>query len=178
MANGDTGSGNWTGAAMFGLAVGQTLLAAHSTARQARTQKGLNKQAIGHLDTSLGFLGETALYQTEAAQDSYGQAFDVAATKTSTMYDKLMRSNEEAIGGQRFAFSGGVQRDYEQSSENMQESFGMTRTNLLSRLEQQTAKIEQWRAGEQSRLENEKRRLQAENKMLSKKDSFFEALGF
>jgi len=168
----------WTNPAMFGLQVAGMGLEASGVASQARAQIRANKQAMGEIDTSIGFVQESAVYQGENAQQQYGVQMDKAFQQSQTMYDKLFRQQEESVGAQGFAYSGGVSKEFDISRNTLQQGFEQTHTSLLGNLERQTAKIEQWRAGESARLESEKRRLEAENKMLKKKDTFWEALGF
>lgn len=169
---------SWTNPAMFGLQVGSMLLEAGGVASQSRAQIKANTQAMGEIDSAIGFTKESSVYQTENIQQEYGMQMDKGFQQAQTMYDKLFRQKEEASGAQKFAYSGGVEKEFDLSKKTLQQGLDTSRTGLLANLQKQTARIEQWRAGEESRLQSEKRRLEAENKMLKKKDTFFEALGF
>ena len=163
-------------AAMFGLQVGSMITGARGKARASRAQLQANQAAIGDINKALGGLEETALARQETAEEETNGAFEESARQSSTMFDDLQKSTEEASGKQGFAFSGEVSENFEVMQGRMQDQFGVTKENLDRNLEKTIASIEEWKMGETERLQSEKRKLEYQNKSLGATSSTWGAL--
>ena len=174
----DDDESHWVQAAMFGLQLASTIGGASGKSKASRSQLRANNQAIGEIDSALGNLEDTALARTEVAEEESDVAFTEGARQTSTMFDDLQRTTEDASGKQGFAFSGEVQENFEKMQHRMQDEFGVTKENIDRNLEKTVASIEEWKMGETERLQSEKRKLQAQNDSLRGTSSIWGALGF
>ena len=163
-------------AAMFGLQVGSMISGARGKARASRAQLQANQAAIGDINTALGGLEETALARQETAEEETNVAFEESARQSSTMFDDLQKSTEDASGKQGFAFSGEVSENFEVMQKRMQDQFGVTKENLDRNLEKTVASIEEWKLGETERLSAEKRKLEYQNQTLGATSSTWGAL--
>lgn len=163
-------------AAMFGLQVGSMISGARGKARASRAQLQANQAAIGDINKALGGLEETALARQETAEEETNVAFEESARQSSTMFDDLQKSTEDASGKQGFAFSGEVSENFEVMQKRMQDQFGVTKENLDRNLEKTVASIEEWKLGETERLSAEKRKLEYQNQTLGATSSTWGAL--
>ena len=163
-------------AAMFGLQVGSMITGARGKARASRAQLQANQAAIGDINKALGGLEETALARQETAEEETNVAFEESARQSSTMFDDLQKSTEDASGKQGFAFSGEVSENFEVMQKRMQDQFGVTKENLDRNLEKTVASIEEWKLGETERLSAEKRKLVYQNQTLGATSSTWGAL--
>ena len=163
-------------AAMFGLQVGSMITGARGKARASRAQLQANQAAIGDINKALGGLEETALARQETAEEETNVAFEESARQSSTMFDDLQKSTEDASGKQGFAFSGEVSENFEVMQKRMQDQFGVTKENLDRNLEKTVASIEEWKLGETERLSAEKRKLEYQNQTLGATSSTWGAL--
>ena len=163
-------------AAMFSLQVGSMITGARGKARASRAQLQANQAAIGDINTALGGLEETALARQETAEEETNVAFEESARQSSTMFDDLQKSTEDASGKQGFAFSGEVSENFEVMQKRMQDQFGVTKENLDRNLEKTVASIEEWKLGETERLSAEKRKLEYQNQTLGATSSTWGAL--
>ena len=163
-------------AAMFGLQVGSMITGARGKARASRAQLQANQAAIGDINKALGGLEETALPRQETAEEETNVAFEESARQSSTMFDDLQKSTEDASGKQGFAFSGEVSENFEVMQKRMQDQFGVTKENLDRNLEKTVASIEEWKLGETERLSAEKRKLEYQNQTLGATSSTWGAL--
>ena len=163
-------------AAMFGLQVGSMITGARGKARASRAQLQANHAAIGEINKALGGLEETALARQETAEEETNVAFEESARQSSTMFDDLQKSTEDASGKQGFAFSGEVSENFEVMQKRMQDQFGVTKENLDRNLEKTVASIEEWKLGETERLSAEKRKLEYQNQTLGATSSTWGAL--
>ena len=163
-------------AAMFGLEVGSMITGARGKARASRAQLQANQAAIGDINKALGGLEETALARQETAEEETNVAFEESARQSSTMFDDLQKSTEDASGKQGFAFSGEVSENFEVMQKRMQDQFGVTKENLDRNLEKTVASIEEWKLGETERLSAEKRKLEYQNQTLGATSSTWGAL--
>ena len=163
-------------AAMFGLQVGSMITGARGKARASRAQLQANQAAIGDINKALGGLEETALARQETAEEETNVAFEESARQSSTMFDDLQKSTEDASGKQGFAFSGEVSENFEVMQKRMQDQFGVTKENLDRNLEKTVASIEEWKLGETERLSAEKRKLEYQNQTLGATSSTWSAL--
>ena len=163
-------------AAMFGLQVGSMITGARGKARASRAQLQANQAAIGDINKALGGLEETALARQETAEEETNVAFEESARQSSTMFDDLQKSTEDASGKQGFAFSGEVSENFEVMQKRMQDQFGVTKENLDRNLEKTVASIEEWKLGETERLSAEKRKLEYQNDTLGATSSTWGAL--
>ena len=163
-------------AAMFGLQVGSMITGARGKARASRAQLQANQAAIGDINKALGGLEETALARQETAEEETNVAFEESARQSSTMFDDLQKSTEDASGKPGFAFSGEVSENFEVMQKRMQDQFGVTKENLDRNLEKTVASIEEWKLGETERLSAEKRKLEYQNQTLGATSSTWGAL--
>jgi len=163
-------------AAMFGLQVGSMISGARGKARASRAQLQANQAAISDINKALGGLEETALARQETAEEETNVAFEESARQSSTMFDDLQKSTEDASGKQGFAFSGEVSENFEVMQKRMQDQFGVTKENLDRNLEKTVASIEEWKLGETERLSAEKRKLEYQNQTLGATSSTWGAL--
>ena len=163
-------------AAMFGLQVGSMISGARGKARASRAQLQANQAAIGDINKALGGLEETALARQETAEEETNVAFEESARQSSTMFDDLQKSTEDASGKQGFAFSGEVSENFDVMQKRMQDQFGITKENLDRNLEKTVASIEEWKLGETERLSAEKRKLEYQNQTLGATSSTWGAL--
>ena len=163
-------------AAMFGLQVGSMITGARGKARASRAQLQANQAAIGDINKALGGLEETALARQETAEEETNVAFEESARQSSTMFDDLQKSTEDASGKQGFAFSGEVSENFEVMQKRMQDQFGVTKENLDRNLEKTVASIEEWKLGEPESLSAEKRKLEYQNDTLGATSSTWGAL--
>jgi len=174
----DDDESDWVQVAMLGLSALSTFSGASGKSKASRAQMSQNRQAIGEINTALGGLTDTAQARTEVAEEESDIQFEEGARQSSTMFDDLQRSTEEASGKQGFAFSGEVQENFEKMQHRMQDDFGVTKENIDRNLEKTIASIEEWKMGESERLKSERRKLEAQNQQLSGTSSIWGALGF
>jgi len=174
----DDDESHWVQVAMLGLSALSTFSGASGKAKASSAQLDANRQAIGEINTALGGVNETAQSRGEVAEEESNVAFEEGARQTSTMFDDLQRTTEEASGKQGFAFSGEVQENFEKMQHRMQDDFGVSKENIDRNLEKTIASIEEWKMGETERLKSEKRKLEAQNQSLSGSSSIWGALGF
>lgn len=166
------------GVAMLGLQAFSMLSGAGSTAKSSRYQLSANRAAIGDINQALGDLDSTALARQEVAEEDADVEFTQQAEQTSTMFDDLQRTSDDASGKAGFAFQGEVTENFERMEKRMQDNFGVSKDNMDRNLEKTVASIEEWKLGEGERLNSEKRKLEYANDRLSSTSSIFGALGF
>lgn len=177
-AAGAATSASWVNPAMFGLQALAMVGSARNQAKQSKAQIRANNEAIADITTQIGMTDEAAVAQGEVAQGDYYRAWNQSGQKYSNMFDDLFQKHETNLGIQGFAYSGGLERSTELMGERMTQEFETGRENLLDSLDKSLANISEWQQSEKFRLEADKRKLQAQNRVLRKSNSTWKALGF
>tara|TARA_B100001250_G_scaffold14918_1_gene13002 strand:+ start:7163 stop:7753 length:591 start_codon:yes stop_codon:yes gene_type:complete len=169
---------SWVNPAMFGLQALAMVGSARNQAKQSSAQIRANNTAIKDITAQIGMTDEAAVAQGEVAQGDYYRGWNQSGQKYSNMFDDLFQKHETNLGIQGFAHSGGLERSTELMGERMNQEFETGRENLLDSLDKSLANISEWQQSEKFRLEADKTKLKAQNRVLRKSNTTWKALGF
>ena len=154
-------------------------LGAGSKTREARAKMGYIGEQQAGIESALGQLGEITGMKTEMAEDVYGTGLGQAMFKTGQSLYGLTRQGQTAAARTGFAGSGQVQSQMQRAQEAGVSAFGFQRQSLQDVLGQKLMDIEEFRGGEEGRLQAEQSRLAYEMKEQQQKAStggFFQSL--
>tara|TARA_R100001594_G_scaffold21859_1_gene42350 strand:+ start:4578 stop:5102 length:525 start_codon:yes stop_codon:yes gene_type:complete len=155
-----------------------TIFGARGVAKAAKAEIRGNTESIRLLNESIGDLANVGQSRKEAAQYESAFQFDVAGGQTSNMYDDLFKQYENNMGSQGFAFSGELKQQNLLAGERIGEQFLDKKMAIDMALSKQISGIADWESGEQARLQSEKRKLEARNRVLRTQNTTWKALGF
>jgi len=172
-------AGTIIGGTLAGIGAIGSWLGAGSKTREARAKMGYIGEQQAGIESALGQLGEVVGMKTEMAEDIYGTSLGQAMFKTGQDLYGLTRQGGTAAAQTGFAGSGQVQSQIERAQEAGVAAFGFQRQSLQDVLGQKLMDIEEFRGGEEGRLQAEKSRLAYEMKEQQQKAStggFFQSL--
>ena len=170
---------NPVGWAVGGLMALGSLAGATSKQKEAKAKMGYIGEQQAGIESALGQLGETTAMKTEMAEDIYGTGLGQAMFQTGQNLYGLTRQGQTAAARTGFAGSGQVQSQMQRAQEAGVAAFGFQRQSLQDVLGQKLMDIEEFRGGEEGRLQAEQSRLAYEMKQQQQKASsggFFQSL--
>ena len=137
-------------------------LGAGSKSREARAKMGYIGEQQAGIESALGQLGEVVGMKTEMAGDIYGTNLGQAMFKTGQDLYGLTRQGQTAAARTGFARSEQVETQVGRAKEAGVAAFGFQRQSLQDVLGQKLMDIEEFRGGEEGRLQSEQARLRYE----------------
>ena len=172
-------AGTIIGGTLAGIGAIGSWLGAGSKSREARAKMGYIGEQQAGIESALGQLGEVVGMKTEMAEDVYGTGLGQAMFQTGQNLYGLTRQGQTAAARTGFAGSGQVQSQMQRAQEAGVSAFGFQRQSLQDVLGQKLMDIEEFRGGEEGRLQAEQSRLAYEMKEQQQKAStggFFQSL--
>ena len=167
------------GWAVGGMAALGSLMGAGSKQKEARAKMGYISEQQAGIESALGQLGEVVGMKTEMAEDIYGSGLGQAMQQTGQNLYGLTRQGQTAASRVGFASSGQLESQMQRGQEAGVASFGFQRQSLQDVLGQKLMDIEEFRGGEEGRLQAEESRLAYEMEQQKQKAStggFFQSL--
>ena len=170
---------NPVGWAVGGLMALGSVLGAGSKQKEAKAKMGYIGEQQAGIQSALGQLGETTAMKTELAEDVYGTGLGQTMFQTGQNLYGLTRQGQTAASRVGFARSGQLESQMQRGQEAGVASFGFQRQSLQDVLGQKLMDIEEFRGGEEGRLQAEESRLAYEMEQQKQKAStggFFQSL--
>ena len=158
----------------LGLTAMQMVGGARRGAKQSRTNISQYRDQIGNINKSLAELETTASAQMETAEQDFTQDLTMNAKKLGRDKTKLVDALEDA--NSEFAFSGETEDKMVSLDEDIDRNFDDEKKLRERELDKTLSSIEEFKASETSRLEEERRTLFAGIDSAKNTDSFFENL--
>ena len=167
------------GWAVGGIAALGSLMGAGSKQKEARAKMGYIGEQQAGIESALGQLGEISGMKTEMAEDVYGTSLGQTMFQTGQNLYGLTRQGQTAASRVGFARSGQLESQMQRGQEAVVAAFGFQRQSLQDVLGQKLMDIEEFRGGEEGRLQAEQSRLAYEMEQQKQKAStggFFQSL--
>jgi len=152
----------YVGLATLGIGLATEAFGTGAERRAGERKMGYIGEQQSGIESALGQLGEITGMKTEMAQDIYGTNLGQAMFKTGQDLYGLTRQGQTAAAQTGFASSGQVQSQMQRAQEAGVTSFGFQRQSLQDVLGQKLMDIEEFRGGEEGRLQAEQARLKYE----------------
>ena len=149
------------GKAILGAAQG--FKAGRDAASQARAQSQFISQQMSGIDTALAGLEDVKSGKEAVAQAEFDQSLGFQAEEMGVAKEDLTAQYQQSVQKAGFA-SGGSEANRAQAYRRLEQTEGRGTKSLVGQLGKSMASIEEWYAGEQSRLKSEKERLAHEQK--------------
>lgn len=140
-------------------------------ASQAGTQSKLMSQQQGEIEQALGSLDNLKSSKETVAMAEYDQAIGNLSSRTGQSKEDLQKQYESMVNKTGMATSGSAQTNRAQTYRRIQNQFSQGSTDLLGKLGQSMAGVEEWYEGEKSRLESEQKRIGLQKQLSDKQSS-------
>ena len=152
----------YVGLATLGIGLATEAFGTGAERRAGERKMGYIGEQQAGIESALGQLGETTAMKTELAGDIYGTGLGQAMQQTGQNLYGLTRQGQTAAARTGFAGSGQVQSQMQRAQEAGVAAFGFQRQSLQDVLGQKLMDIEEFRGGEEGRLQSEQARLRYE----------------
>jgi hypothetical protein len=159
-------------AVMAALTAGKAILGAAQGVKsgldassQAKAQSKMIGQEMAGIDTALAGLEDVKAGKEDVAQAEFDQQLGFQAEEMGVAKEELTAQYQQSIQKAGFASGGASATNKAQSYRKLQQSEGRGTKSLVGQLGKSMASVEEWYAGEQGRLQSEKKRLQHEQTM-------------
>ena len=162
------------GFATLGLQAISTIGAASGGARASRASIKGNNKAINLINQNLSLIPEIAQSKSEGAYADMNLEMQSTAKEAKDSNRDAFMQYEEALGAGGFAKDFKVDDAYGDFQKQLNDSFSVQRKSLFHNLDKNLSSITEWQLSTEGKMEAEKQKLEAENRVLRTKDTFFE----
>ena len=132
---------------------------ANDASKQAQAQSQMISQQMAGIDEALGGLEGVKDSKSEVVQQEFDQSLGFQAEEMGVAKEDLTAQYQQAVQKTGFSSGGEAEKSKAQSYKRLAQSEGSGTKSLVGQLGKSMGQVEEWYAGEKSRMESEKMRL-------------------